>query len=204
MFKLPKLGFLKKFHYNFNPILQNRFVLYFFFLLAFIELLYFLNMRDGASTMVLLLVGFLTTFFSKNMIVVICISLVVTNLIRFGIKQTMEGFDGKESTDETVTDGSSESKHESAEPKNDETKKDKPKKAEPKKAEPTHVNNDNTDSSKKKEIAESYENLQKEYPQFKVVQQEILDGVQKMAPLLDKAERFIDKFDKYKKSKMSN
>jgi hypothetical protein len=52
-----------------------------------------------------------------------------------------------------------------------------------------------------KKFDENYENLQKEYPQFKIVQQEILDGVQKMAPLLDKAEKFIDKFDKYKKNK---
>jgi hypothetical protein len=51
-------------------------------------------------------------------------------------------------------------------------------------------------------VDEQYENLKEEYPKFKVVQQEILSGVQKMAPLLEKAEKFIDKFDAYKTGKM--
>jgi hypothetical protein len=186
MFKSLKLGFLKKFNYNFNPILQNRFVLYFFFFLAFIELLYFLNIGDAMATVVLLLVGFLTSFFSKNMIVVILISLVVTNLIKFGIKRTMEGMEGNNESD---TDKKNESQE-------DEKEKEKKEKEEKEKEEKDTKSPDN-----KPTVDENYENLQKEYPQFKVVQQEILDGVKKMAPLLDKAEKFIDKFDKYKKRK---
>jgi hypothetical protein len=177
-----KLGSLRKFHYNFNPILQNRIVLYFFFFLAFVELIYFFNTGDAAAGVILLLVGFLTTFFSKNMIVVIVISLVVTNLIKFGIRRTMEGMEGQE---EKEKDTKKEDK--------DTKKEDKDtKKADKESSEST------TTAAK---VDENYENLRKEYPQFKVVQQEILDGVKKMAPLLDKAEKFIDKFDKYKKSK---
>jgi hypothetical protein len=42
-----------------------------------------------------------------------------------------------------------------------------------------------------------YEMLKKEYPEFKVIQQQILDSVDKMEPLLKKAEIFIDKFNKH-------
>jgi hypothetical protein len=169
-----KLGSLKKFHYNFNPILQNRAVLYFFFFLAFVELFYFFSTGDAAAGVILLLVGLLTTFFSKNMIVVIVVSLVVTNLIKFGIRRTMEGMEGQEEEDS----------------------KDKPKDEDS-----NEEDKDSSESTDAVKVDENYENLRKEYPQFKVVQQEILDGVKKMAPLLDKAEKFIDKFDKYKKSK---
>jgi hypothetical protein len=175
-----KLGSLKKFYYNFNPILQNRVVLYFFFFLAFVEMLYFFNTGDAAAGVILLLVGLLTTFFSKNMIVVIVVSLVVTNLVKFGIRRTMEGMEGQEEED-------SKDKTKDKDSNEDEDNKDK----------------DSNESTVTVKTDENYENLRKEYPQFKVVQQEILDGVKKMAPLLDKAEKFIDKFDKYKKSKLN-
>lgn len=178
-----KLGSLRKFHYNFNPILQNRVVLYFFFFLAFVELLYFFNTGDAAAGVTLLLVGLLTTFFSKNMIVVIVVSLVVTNLIKFGIKRTMEGMDGQDDKDK---DSKKDDKDKDSKKDDNDSKKEK---------------KDSGESTTTAKVDENYENLRKEYPQFKVVQQEILDGVKKMAPLLDKAEKFIDKFDKYKKSK---
>ena len=78
------LNKLLKLKYNFNPVLQNRIVLYFFFIVALFDMVYFLNIRDFYSFATLFLVGFLTTFFSKNMIVVLFTALLVTHVLKYG------------------------------------------------------------------------------------------------------------------------
>jgi len=184
-----KMNKLLKFNYNFSPVLHNRFVLYFFLLLVIIEIVYFVGSNDIASLVTLLLVGLLTTFFNKNMIVVFVLALVITNILKYGIKMN-EGFEGNENMDKS--EDKSDDKQKMSDVNEDEEKKDKKKK-----------NDKEGSSDKSKTIDEQYENLKEEYPKFKVVQQEILDGVKKMEPLLQKAESFIDKFDYYKKESFS-
>jgi len=180
-----------KLNYNLGPVLHNRFVLYFMLLLAIVEVLYFVGTRDFASLVVLLLVGFLTTFFNKNMIIVLFLALVVTNVLKYGVGSRLnEGFEGKKDESNATTEKE----------KHDEKKHD----------EKNDKDNEQKDGDKKKDdskataekVDEQYENLKEEYPKFKVVQQEILAGVQKMTPLLEKAEKFIDKFDAYKSNKV--
>lgn len=175
-----------KLNYNLGPVLHNRFVLYFMLLLAIVEVLYFVGTRDFASLVVLLLVGFLTTFFNKNMIIVLFLALVVTNVLKYGVGSRLnEGFEGKKDED---TD---KEKEKTSDKKEDE-KKDKD----------TEQKGGDSKATAEK-VDEQYENLKEEYPKFKVVQQEILAGVQKMTPLLEKAEKFIEKFDAYKTNKVS-
>ena len=184
-----------KLNYNLGPVLHNRFVLYFMLLLAIFETLYFVGTRDFASLVILLLVGFLTTFFNKNMIIVLFLALVVTNVLKYGVGSRLnEGFEGKKDEDKEKSGSESDKNH------ND----DKKNKHDEKKG------NENKDLEQKggdskataEKVDEQYENLKEEYPKFKVVQQEILAGVQKMTPLLEKAEKFIDKFDAYKSNKV--
>jgi hypothetical protein len=125
------------------------------------------------------------------MIVVLFLALVVTNALKYGVGSRLnEGFEGK------MDEGKEkENLDHNLDKKNDE-KKDK--------------DNEHKDGEKKngdskvtaEKVDEQYENLKEEYPKFKVVQQEILAGVQKMTPLLEKAEKFIDKFDAYKTNKV--
>ena len=93
-----------KFKYNFNPILQNRFVLYFLFLLTLVQIVYFLNIWDLRSVVFFLIVGFLTSFFSKNMVVILLIALALTNIMKYGVRPSIEGMEnpeeGKENTEE--------------------------------------------------------------------------------------------------------
>ena len=72
-------------------LLNNKFVLYFVFALAIVNLLNFLSDNDMISAGVFILAGILTSFFSKNMIVIFTISMVVSNIYRFGKKK--EGFE---------------------------------------------------------------------------------------------------------------
>ena len=95
---------LSKFSLKISPILKNRAVLYFLLLLAIIDSVVFATKGDNMSIVVLLLVGFLTTFFSKNMIVVLAIALCATHLFKYGIKNAMEGFkEGADGDDENNT-----------------------------------------------------------------------------------------------------
>ena len=180
-----------KMNYTLGPVLHNRFVLYFMLFLAIVEILYFMGTRDFASLVILSLVGFLTTFFNKNMIVVLFLALVVTNVLKYGVGSRLnEGFEGKKDDSNAIAEKE----------KHDEKKHD----------EKNDKDNEHKDGDKKKgdskvtaeKVDEQYENLKEEYPKFKVVQQEILAGVQKMTPLLEKAEKFIDKFDAYKTNKV--
>ena len=72
-------------------LLNNRYVLYFFLFLAIIDITYFINSGDMKSLMVFILITVLTSMFNKNMIVILCLSLVTTHLIKFGSKSYQEG-----------------------------------------------------------------------------------------------------------------
>ena len=73
-----------------NELLHNRFILYFVFIIAVANLFHFVFSHDLMSVGVFIVVGLLTSFFSKNMIVIMVISIVVTHVVRFG--NGSEGF----------------------------------------------------------------------------------------------------------------
>ena len=69
---------------NFKFLLYNRIVLYFVFILAIGNLVYLGTSNDLTTIGIFALVGFLTSFFSKNMIVILCIALVVSTISKYG------------------------------------------------------------------------------------------------------------------------
>ena len=114
---LPKK--LSKLSINLNPILHNQIILYFITLVAIVDIFFLLNERDISSFIILLLVGLLTSFFSKNMIVIFVISLSVTHILKYGNSAYVsEGFKGDDSSDksddvsdtDSVADGHDEKK----------------------------------------------------------------------------------------------
>ena len=77
--------------------LTNKFVLYLVLFAALFDVFHFYQRKDLKSVMIFFLVGILVSFFSKNMVVILILAIVVTHLIRYG-KNLTEGF---EETDET-------------------------------------------------------------------------------------------------------
>jgi branched-subunit amino acid transport protein len=67
-----------------KSILYNQGVLYFIFALAVGNLLFMLLNNEFMSLAVFILVGFLTSFFSKNMVVILCVSMAVYSVLKFG------------------------------------------------------------------------------------------------------------------------
>jgi trehalose/maltose hydrolase-like predicted phosphorylase len=107
-----------------NAILHNRFVLYFIFIIALGNLLTLVYSRDYYSASIFVLIGFLTSFFSKNMIVILCIAIAFTNIIKYGAKAGVEGMTQNESDEgeESETKGEGEESETKGEGEESETK----------------------------------------------------------------------------------
>ena len=171
---------LLKFKYNFNPILQNQFVLYFVFLLALVEIVYFLNVWDLRSVVFFLIVGFLASFFSKNMIVILTITLALTNIMKYGVRPAVEGMENAEK--------------ESEEEKEEENKENFDEKESKKES----------DKESNMNEAPDMKDINADLKQFDNLQKEIISGMKDIGGLLDKAEGFVEKYKSYDFKNMKN
>jgi hypothetical protein len=80
---------------NTNSILHNVYILYFILLISLANLFYLVSANNYLYSSIFILVGFLTSFFSKNMMVILTIALVATNVLQYGRKSVLvdEGFE---------------------------------------------------------------------------------------------------------------
>ena len=73
-------------------LLYNRVVLYILCILALVNVVMYANVKDVNSIVTLLIIGFLVSFFSKNMIVILGVAIGVTYLLNYtSIKMISEG-----------------------------------------------------------------------------------------------------------------
>lgn len=88
-----------------NAIIHNRFILYFIFFIALADLYYLTVAGDFFSVSIFILIGFLTSFFSKNMMIILFIALTVTNILKYGTKiRHSEGFEQNSDEDANKKD----------------------------------------------------------------------------------------------------
>ena len=73
-----------------GKILHNRFILYFVLFLALADLLFLAMGSEFISVAVFILSGFVTSFFSKNMMVIMCVAMVITNILKYGTDIRMQ------------------------------------------------------------------------------------------------------------------
>ena len=96
--KTPKFSIERSRH-----LLNNRIVLIFIFALTLMNIVQLATQEDYFSVSILVLVGFLTSFFSKNMIVIMCIGMAVSNILKYGTNIAnpwKEGFVDKKDDEE--------------------------------------------------------------------------------------------------------
>uniref|UniRef100_A0A6C0DN80 Uncharacterized protein n=1 Tax=viral metagenome TaxID=1070528 RepID=A0A6C0DN80_9ZZZZ len=159
-----------------TPLLYSRAVLYFLVFFTLSEVAYFVNQNDTSSVMTLVLIGLLTSFFNKNMVIILFTALVFTNLLRLAMPKQdyilSEGFEDKVETA-------------------------------PIKASSEKTSSEKTSSHKKedKEQADATLSLKEDFDEFQTVQKKILESMNDLNPLLDKAEAFIQKYEQYKNVK---
>ena len=99
MIKIPKFMDKK----NLSKILENKYVLYFVFILAIINLFGYMVTGNINSIVFFVLVAFLTRYFSKNMIIILTIPLVLTSVLMVG-KKVKESFENASNKDSNVED----------------------------------------------------------------------------------------------------
>ena len=92
----------KMLKHNYHNVLNSRVLLYFIFFLSITDIILFTASKEYGSVIVFILIGLLTSFFSKNMMVIFTMALVGTNILRFGNEIRIEGM--AESMDEDEED----------------------------------------------------------------------------------------------------
>jgi hypothetical protein len=77
-----------------SKLLESKIVLYILVTIGILNIYTYAMEDEFAYAGILLIVGFLSTFFNKNMIVIIFTAIAITNLIRFGMEEykNQEGF----------------------------------------------------------------------------------------------------------------
>jgi len=92
-----KMPNLKRFNLSIDGsgFLYNKALLYFIFAISFGNFMLEMIAGDIYFIVVYLLIGFLTTFFNKNMIVVLLMSTIFANILKYGAK-SVEGFNGED------------------------------------------------------------------------------------------------------------
>lgn len=89
-----------------KSLLKNKNFLYFVLFIASVNTFGYLMMRQTEAVMLFALVGFLTTFFTKNMIIVLLTAIVVTNVYAGSILgvRIKEGMESKSDEDDEEED----------------------------------------------------------------------------------------------------
>jgi hypothetical protein len=78
-------------------ILASRWVLYALIAMTFLNMLGHSIAKDYQTVVIFILVAYITSFFSKNMIVVLAMGLVCTNVFKYGARMSVhEGMEPKE------------------------------------------------------------------------------------------------------------
>ncbi len=85
-----------------KSLLKDKNVLYVVFFIAITNLIAYMLIRDLNAVVFMLIVGYLTSYFSKNMIIVLLTAIITTNLFAVGgwlsqDSKTTEGFEQKKS-----------------------------------------------------------------------------------------------------------
>jgi len=75
-----------------NGMLHNKVLLYVVFIFSLLNLFLFANTGNYTYVMVFILIGFLSSFFSKNMLVILLLSVILTNILKYG-SSLNEGFE---------------------------------------------------------------------------------------------------------------
>lgn len=158
---------LNKSSFTTPDLIHNRSILYLFVFMTIVDLFYFVTINDMVSIAIFILIGLLVSFFNKNMIIILFISITLTHVLKYGTKIAIsEGMDDANKRDEKDNE-----------------------------------DDNNSDDSKSKSMNKGeLEKVQGELKDFLKTQDEILEGMKELEPLLSKAENFIEKWeDKYSK-----
>ena len=85
-----------------SNLITNKYVLYLVATIAFLNVFGYMVLGNINAVVFFILVGYITTFFSKNMMIVLFVAMVLTNFLMAGMK-VKEGLDGIDSSKDKET-----------------------------------------------------------------------------------------------------
>lgn len=88
---------------NFNDLIKNKYVLYVLLFLAVTNVAGLISISDFNSLAFMIAVGLLTSYFTKNMVVVLGTALIATNVV-YMRNRAIEGFENDEDEDNEASD----------------------------------------------------------------------------------------------------
>jgi hypothetical protein len=81
-------------------VLTNKWILYAVLFIGIVDLFNFYSKGDTIAIAIFFVAGFLTTYFSKNMLVILIIAIAITHIARFGSNATTEGMETEDDDEE--------------------------------------------------------------------------------------------------------
>ena len=189
-------------------LIGSKIVLYILVVLVIVNLYNYSMIGDEIYAGVMLIIGFLTSFFSKNMIVILALAIGITYLLNYnntklfseGAQNMKEAVDGDDAVNKPVLGDDADDK--SAIDAADEPTADESTSANDiataATAAASEVDN-NTAETESKERAKLTSEIKKDFASFEKTAASITKSMQEIEPLLEKAEGFIQKYEKYSK-----
>ncbi len=159
--------------------LTNKWFLYIVFAGALYELFLYFMRYDFYAISIFLLIGFLASFFSKNMVVIMIMAIVFTRLLRYGQKLS-EGF--------ADADKENEDKEDEEEEKEDEDEEDAPS---PSDKDKTKKTTDKTEQMETKENFEEPSAMSDTTQKLLQNQKQLMANMEALKPVLKQAEQFL-------------
>lgn len=185
-----------------QALIYNKFVLYFVFVVALLNLLFSATKRDYLFCAIFILTGFIVAFFNKNMTVILVCTIAIANIVSTlvgGGKRQFEGM--KESIETEEESEGKEEKEESFTLSPEKKEKSVDLSAESKAPAPASksadtaasVASDSIDSTANKK--RMVNQLKNEAQDLLEVQQKIIKGFEKIEPEMTRAEKLINQIN---------
>ena len=169
--------------FKLKSILKDKNVLYIVFFLALVNLFGYLMAGNLDAVIFFLILGYLTSYFSKNMIVVMLAAIILTNLFvssrYLGKKPLLEGMESKENASPKPVDEAEEQAEATGKPKVDYSAT----------LEAAYDNIDKLLSS------DALSNMSNETQRLAEKQQKLMGNIQKLEPMMNNAAGLLDKLD---------
>jgi len=195
-----------------KEVVTNKYVLYVVLFIALTNVLAYLGTSNYIGLAIFSLIGLLTSYFTKNMTIILLVTIVVSSFIHIS-RRTVEGMKNKESKkdkvkgveEDEINDGESAEVSDEDEDENDEPSNDDM----PVMPKGSKVNHQKT-------VEESYKNLHsilgndnfkkmtKDTSKLLEQQNKLTDSLNTMAPLLESAQGMLKGFDMDKINSMMN
>ena len=192
-----------------KSLLKNKNFLYFVLFIASVNTFGYLMMRQTEAVMLFALVGFLTTFFTKNMIIVLLTAIVVTNvyagsILGVRIKEGMEGKSGEDKEGMDHEDDKEGMGHEEGEKKKKGKKEgmpslkpaDVPPNGKKPKLDPAGTLEAAYDNLDKLLDSGAIDKMSSETQNLATQQDKLMKNIDRLEPMLGLAEGMMDKLDR--------